>query len=79
MTSTAILHPAFEFKERTPDLKLMTSEEMQDVDGGGLFGAIAGAWAGASWGGKVGFLVGGLVGAAVGAAIFGGIAYAITH
>ncbi len=71
MTSTATLHPAFDFHERAPDLKLMTSEEMKGVDGG-WFKEL-------SWGARVGFLVGGVVGAAVGAAIVGGILFALTH
>ncbi len=69
MTSTATLHPAFDFDERAPDLKLMTSEEMQGVNGG----------SGWSWGARVGFLVGGVLGAVVGAAIVGGIMYALLN
>ncbi|GMV06300.1 MAG: hypothetical protein AMXMBFR53_25760 [Gemmatimonadota bacterium] len=71
MTSAAALHPAFGLAEPTRGLELMTTDEMQAVDGG-LVKEI-------TWGWRVGLLVGGVAGAVIGAAVVGGVVYALTH
>ena len=73
MMNAQAMHPVFESDEATPELRLMTAEEMQEIDGGD--------WRARAfkWGIRAGWLAGGIVGAAVGAALVGGFIYAVTH